>query len=145
MAISFGIQSYWGGLAANVVLSAIFPSFQHMPNTLPESAEITTKQLIGFIIYICVFTPLMLIHPSKYQKFLWVSFGGIVATLSGLFIWAVAANGGASVMPAKVAVSSRFVFNPSKSFPRLLNLENQRSIISHASSCKRRGRGMDQQ
>lgn len=32
--IMFGIQAYWGGLAASVVLSSIFPSFQNMANTL---------------------------------------------------------------------------------------------------------------
>jgi len=48
---SFGIQAYWGGLAASVVLSSIFPSFHEMANTLPASAEITTQQLIGFVMY----------------------------------------------------------------------------------------------
>ena len=32
---SSGIQSYWGGIAMRVILSAIFPSFHRMPNTLP--------------------------------------------------------------------------------------------------------------
>jgi NCS1 family nucleobase:cation symporter-1 len=69
-ASSFGIQAYWGGLAASVVLSSIFPSFHGMANTLPESAQITTQQLIGFIIYICIFTPIMFVHPSRLQPVL---------------------------------------------------------------------------
>ncbi|RDI76442.1 hypothetical protein Vi05172_g13577 [Venturia inaequalis] len=95
--IYFGIQAYWGGLAMKVLLSCIFPSFQYMANTLPQSAAITTNQLIGFIIYIIVFTPMMLIHPSKLHKFLWVAFGCVLCTILGLFIWAVASNGGASL------------------------------------------------
>jgi cytosine/uracil/thiamine/allantoin permease len=67
---SFGIQAYWGGLAASVVLSSIFPSFHEMANTLPASAEITTQQLIGFVIYIFVFTPIMFVHPSRLQPVL---------------------------------------------------------------------------
>ena len=67
---SFGIQAYWGGLAASVVLSSIFPSFHSMTNTLPESAQITTQQLIGFVIYIFVFTPIMFVHPSRLQPVL---------------------------------------------------------------------------
>jgi NCS1 family nucleobase:cation symporter-1 len=67
---SFGIQAYWGGLAASVVLSSIFPSFHGMANTLPDSAQITTQQLIGFIIYICIFTPIMFVHPSRLQPVL---------------------------------------------------------------------------
>ena len=67
---SFGIQAYWGGLAASVVLSSIFPSFHSMANTLPDSAQITTQALIGFIIYICIFTPIMFVHPSRLQPVL---------------------------------------------------------------------------
>jgi NCS1 family nucleobase:cation symporter-1 len=67
---SFGIQAYWGGLAASVVLSSIFPSFHGMANTLPESAQITTQALIGFIIYIFIFTPIMFVHPSRLQPVL---------------------------------------------------------------------------
>ncbi|KAH6677713.1 permease for cytosine/purines, uracil, thiamine, allantoin-domain-containing protein [Halenospora varia] len=104
--IYFGIQAYWGGLAVKVMLSSIFPSFQHMANTLPESADITTNQLVGFIIYIIVFTPLMLVHPTKYHKLLYWAFGASVATMGGLFIWAVAANGGASVLGPKKSISA---------------------------------------
>jgi NCS1 family nucleobase:cation symporter-1 len=97
-----GIQSYWGGLAAKVVIASVFPSFQNMENTLPESALITTTQLIGFICYIIVFTPLMFIHPSRMQPVLYAAFYAVTAAMCGLFIWAIAANGGASQpRPAK--------------------------------------------
>jgi NCS1 family nucleobase:cation symporter-1 len=78
-----------------------------MKNTLPLSASITTNQLVGFIIYIIIFTPMMLIHPSKLHKYLWVAFAAVLATIVGLFIWALAANGGASLgsLP-KVEISS---------------------------------------
>jgi NCS1 family nucleobase:cation symporter-1 len=78
-----------------------------MKNTLPLSAAITTNQLVGFIIYIIIFTPLMLIHPSKLHKFMWLAFWAILATIWGLFIWAMASNGGASLqsLPA-VKISS---------------------------------------
>ncbi|KAK3635714.1 hypothetical protein LTR56_014590 [Elasticomyces elasticus] len=104
--IFFGIQAYWGGLAASVVLSSIFPSFHTMANTLPESAQITTQQLIGFIIYIFLFTPLMFIHPSRLQPVLAVSLVTTTCTVFGVFIWAVASNGGAPLVPPKVKVSS---------------------------------------
>lgn len=41
-----------------------------MANTLPESAQITTQQLIGFVIYIFIFTPIMFVHPSRLQPVL---------------------------------------------------------------------------
>ena len=90
-----GVQIYWGGLAVRVFLGAIFPSFEHMANTLPESASITTNELIGFIIYVAVFVPLLFIHPSKLQPYLIYSFVVVTPTIIGLFAWAVGSNHGA--------------------------------------------------
>ena len=78
-----------------------------MTNTLPTSAAITTNELIDFVIYIIIFTLLMVVHPSRYHKYLWYAFGASVATMGGLFIWAIAANGGASVLGPNIALSSR--------------------------------------
>lgn len=87
-----------------------------MANTLPESAAITTNELVGFVVYIIIFTPLMLVHPTKYHKLLYWAFGASIATMGGLFIWAVAANGGASVLgPAKSISSAYDDFVPSLS------------------------------
>ncbi|KFA46180.1 hypothetical protein S40293_03751 [Stachybotrys chartarum IBT 40293] len=104
--VFFGFQSYWGGLAAAVVLSSIFPTFQNLRNTLPESAAITTKQLIGFVCYILVFTPMMFIHPSKLQPFLYCSQILVNITMASLFIWAMASNGGATFLPPAVDIDS---------------------------------------
>ncbi|KAH8674590.1 permease for cytosine/purines, uracil, thiamine, allantoin-domain-containing protein [Tricladium varicosporioides] len=98
-----GIQTYWGGLAVHVILAAVFPSFHRMKNTLPASANITTADLTGTIIYICFFVPLLLIKPYKLHKFFMFSFFGVITTILGMFIWAMAANRGAGdlVAPAK--------------------------------------------
>lgn len=89
-------------------MGAIFPSFEHMRNTLPESADITTNELIGFVIYIIVFIPLLFIHPSKLQPFLTFSFAAVAATIVGMFVWAVGSNGGAGelISPNK-SISTR--------------------------------------
>lgn len=78
-----------------------------MPNTLDASAGITTKQLIGFIIYIVIFTSLMFVHPSKLQPMIYLSQYGINATILGLFIWALSANGGVTMLVPTKAISSR--------------------------------------
>lgn len=100
------MQAYWGGLAAKVVLSSIFPSFQNMANTLPASAQIETNQLVGFIVYILVFTPMMMIHPSKLQPVLWAAFFAVAATMFSMFVWAVAVNHGASVLGPSKAIGT---------------------------------------
>jgi nucleobase:cation symporter-1, NCS1 family len=107
--IMCGIQAYWGGLAMSVVLSAIFPTFMYMPNTLAADAGIETKQLVGFILYIIIFTCLMFIHPSKLQPLIYISQYGINATFLGLFIWAVSTNKGASFLPPAKEISSQYV------------------------------------
>lgn len=78
-----------------------------MANTLPESAGIDTQQLIGFVIFIIVFTSLMFIHPTKLQPLLFFSQIMIGLTILGLFIWAMAKNGGASILPPAKEISSR--------------------------------------
>ena len=47
----YGVQSFTGGLLVAAFLSAIFPSYHNMDNTLPASAAMTTKQFVGFVIY----------------------------------------------------------------------------------------------
>ncbi|EXJ84746.1 hypothetical protein A1O3_05418 [Capronia epimyces CBS 606.96] len=90
-----GIQTYWGGIAMRVMLAAIFPSFYRMKNTIPESANVTTQDLIGTIIYFVVFVALIMVRPYKLQPFFLVSFVGVILTILGMFIWAMAKNHGA--------------------------------------------------
>ena len=101
-------QAYWGGIAFRVVLSAIFPSYHRMKNTFPKSANITTQDFIGTILYYIIFVALLFVKPYKLKPFFIVSFWGVVHTILGMFIWAMAANGGAGdlVAPTK-ALSSR--------------------------------------
>lgn len=56
-------------------------------NHSPESAQLTTQQLIGFVIYIVVFVPIMFVHPSRLQPVLAVSLVTTTCTMSGMFIW----------------------------------------------------------
>ncbi len=92
----------------NVMLGSIFTTFKHMPNTLPESAGITTQQLIGFVIYIVIFTAMMFVHPSKLQPFIYVSQVMVNIAMFGLFIWAMSVNHGAHFLPPAVNVSQRY-------------------------------------
>lgn len=92
----------------SVVLGAIFPSFIHMDNTLSESVGISTQQLIGFVIYIIIFTSLMFIHPSKLQPLIYISQIAVNITMVGLFIWAMTSNHGADFLPPSKTVSSRY-------------------------------------
>lgn len=74
---------------------------------LPVSSGITTKQLIGFIIYIVIFTSMMFIHPSKLSRYVWISQAWVTITMLGLFIWAMSHNHGASFLGPSKVISSR--------------------------------------
>ncbi len=65
-----------------------------MRNTLPESAAITTPYLIGFIIYMVVSTPVVLVPPHKLGRLLLPVFCCTCVCFAGLLGWALHANGG---------------------------------------------------
>lgn len=41
----YGVNCYTGAQCVDAVLVAIWPSFADVPNTLPESADITTRMM----------------------------------------------------------------------------------------------------
>ncbi|KAF1994741.1 hypothetical protein P154DRAFT_475473 [Amniculicola lignicola CBS 123094] len=86
---------YFGGQAFVLILNAIFPTFLRMKNTLPLSAGITTPGLIGFVLFIILYFPIIYFIPAhKIQKLLEVQVMVAAATLLGIMGWAVAENGG---------------------------------------------------
>lgn len=82
-------------MAFVIMLNAIFPTFLRMENTLPGSAGITTPQLVGFILFICLYFPIIwFVEPHHVQRFLKANLLVSSATLLGIMGWAIAANGG---------------------------------------------------
>ncbi|KAK5174423.1 uncharacterized protein LTR77_001503 [Saxophila tyrrhenica] len=93
--IFYGTQMYFGGMAFVIILNSLSRSFLHMENTLPLSAGITTPQLVGFILFICLYFPVIIfVPPHQVQKFLKVNLVISSATLLGIMGWCVSANGG---------------------------------------------------
>ncbi|KAI5814656.1 permease for cytosine/purines, uracil, thiamine, allantoin-domain-containing protein [Pyronema omphalodes] len=93
--IFFGVQAFWGGQAVRVCLGALSPQFLYLKNTLPASALLETADLVGLIVYLCVFFPLLLFRPAKLTGLILTSFIVVSATIFGVLIFAVRANGGA--------------------------------------------------
>ena len=63
--IWMGVQSYWGGQAILIVLSAVIgPKYANMKNTLPESAHVTSVSLLSFFIFLAIYGEhIILSHP----------------------------------------------------------------------------------
>ncbi|KAI1491833.1 permease for cytosine/purines, uracil, thiamine, allantoin-domain-containing protein [Biscogniauxia mediterranea] len=111
--IFYGTQMYFGGMAFVIILNSIFPSFLTLPNTLPDNAGITTPQIIGFVLFIILYFPIIyFIPPHVVQRYLIANLVISSATLLGIMGWAVHANGGAGdlVAPAIKAPSSQIGF-----------------------------------
>lgn len=66
--------------------------------------------MIGTVVYMVIFYGVLLIKPYKMTMFFRVSFAAVVTTILGMFIWAMAANGGAgSMVPPGTKLSNAYV------------------------------------
>ncbi|KAL3422118.1 NCS1 nucleoside transporter [Phlyctema vagabunda] len=99
----FAVQAWTGGLCVMNVLSAIFPSFQNMKNHFPESANMTTRQFVGWIVFLLLMVPVIWVKPERiHAALLWMN---IVAatTLICMMIWALSAADGAGPLLSQAA------------------------------------------
>jgi NCS1 family nucleobase:cation symporter-1 len=89
-----GVQAWTGGLCISAMLSAIFPSYQNMKNTMPVSAHMETKQFVGFIIF-NLMTCAVIWKPVEKTRWLFVGFNIVTfLTMIGLLGWSVDTAGG---------------------------------------------------
>ncbi|KZT20833.1 NCS1 nucleoside transporter family protein [Neolentinus lepideus HHB14362 ss-1] len=103
----FSVQSWTGGLCVAAILASIFPSFQHMANTMPTSTHMTTKQFVGWVVYNIVSVPILYIPPEKTKRLLIVMNAISFFTLISIMIWALSqAHGGGPLLSQPAAVSS---------------------------------------
>ena len=89
-----GTQSFQGGQCLATMISAIWPSFNRFPNRLPESAHVTSAELLCFFLFIIIQLPLLYLHVSSLR---WLFMAKtVVMPIFGLvlFIWALVAAGG---------------------------------------------------
>ncbi|KAI1415053.1 putative uracil permease [Hypoxylon sp. FL1857] len=63
------IQTYTGSTALTVMISAVWPSYLGIPNHLPESAGITSQELLSHFIFWTIQLPFLTIHPHKLKWF----------------------------------------------------------------------------
>ncbi|KAK5136155.1 hypothetical protein LTR08_003992 [Meristemomyces frigidus] len=92
--IWFGTQSFQGGQCLQVMISAIWPSFNHFENRLPASANVTSAELLCFFLFIIVQLPLLYLHVSN-LRYLFMAKTVIMPVFGlTLFIWALVAAKG---------------------------------------------------
>ncbi|KAI0784506.1 NCS1 nucleoside transporter family [Abortiporus biennis] len=84
----FGIQTFTGSECVYQMLKAIWPSLAHLPNHLPESANITTSGIMCYFLYWLIQFPFMFVSPQRI-RWLFVAKAIIVPpTWLAMLIWA---------------------------------------------------------
>lgn len=90
----FGSQAYLGSLCLSCVFSSWSHSYLTMANTIPESVNMTTQQLVGFVVFQIISIPPLFVKPEKFNKALMVTCTLTFFAMMGLTIWTVTRNGG---------------------------------------------------
>ncbi|RDW59965.1 NCS1 nucleoside transporter family protein-4 [Coleophoma cylindrospora] len=62
------VQCWTGGKLVAVCLTAIWPSFAKIPNTLPPNVPTTTYEMVGFIIFWIISVPFLFIRPENFKR-----------------------------------------------------------------------------
>jgi NCS1 family nucleobase:cation symporter-1 len=69
------------------IVRSIWPSFRTLPNSLPESAGITTQGMVAYLLVWLVQFPILLIPPHKMRWLFTVKVIMSLATIVGMTIW----------------------------------------------------------
>ncbi|KAE9569815.1 Transporter aclS [Colletotrichum fructicola] len=83
------LQCWNGGKLVTVCITAIWPSFAKIPNTLSASTPTTTYELIGFIVFWVVSIPFLFIRPERFKKPFFISSVACGAGMIALLIWSL--------------------------------------------------------
>jgi nucleobase:cation symporter-1, NCS1 family len=88
------------------MLRALAPSYNDIPNHIPESAGITTQGFISYFLFWLIQLPLLLIHPTKLRPLFLVKLVAAPAAALALLGWSVnKAGGGGEIFSQKATVS----------------------------------------
>ncbi|ORX40850.1 putative allantoin permease [Kockovaella imperatae] len=92
--IYFGINTYIGASCMLIMLDAIWPSFRSYPNSIPESAGVTSNKLIAYAVFWILQFPLVLIHPRKMRWLFFIKSMAAIIAAFAMLGWAVKNAGG---------------------------------------------------
>ena len=84
-----GIQGANGAQCITIMLAAIWPSYNRIPNHLPSDAGITTQGMISYFLFWIIQLPLLLIPPTKLRYLFAVKLVAAPVTALGTLGWIV--------------------------------------------------------
>ncbi|KAI0031376.1 permease for cytosine/purines, uracil, thiamine, allantoin-domain-containing protein [Vararia minispora EC-137] len=87
-------QCWTGGKLCAVLITALFPSFQDIPNGLPASVPTTTQEMIGFFIFWLFSIPFLWMPPETFRRpFQFISIYCGIAMIC-MLIWSLSVSKG---------------------------------------------------
>ncbi|ETS83922.1 hypothetical protein PFICI_05798 [Pestalotiopsis fici W106-1] len=87
-AVWYGIQLYSGANHVGNMLRAIFgDAYNNIPNRIPESAGITTKGMLSFILFWLIHLIFCFFRPYQLKKFFWFKGFIMLPAVAGVFIY----------------------------------------------------------
>ncbi|KAH6645492.1 NCS1 nucleoside transporter [Truncatella angustata] len=100
-----GIQSVNGAYCVTVMLRAWAPSYNDIPNILPDSAGITTVGMISYFLFWIIQLPLLLIHPTKLKPIFVVKLVAAPVAAIATMGWCIKeAGGGGNIFALQATV-----------------------------------------
>ncbi|PWZ03715.1 NCS1 nucleoside transporter family [Testicularia cyperi] len=86
----YGVQSYIGGQCVTLVLRSMIPSYNNIPNGLPASAGVTTRDFLSFFLFSLFSLPLVCLHPSQVRFFFNLKSVVVPIAAFAFFGWSIA-------------------------------------------------------
>ncbi|GAA5985078.1 hypothetical protein JCM10908_002515 [Rhodotorula pacifica] len=85
----FSINTYQGGVAFRICLTAIWPSFAHFKNRLSPSAGLTSSDMLCFFLFWLFQFPLILIHPRRLRPIFLMKAVTLPVVAIGMMGWTI--------------------------------------------------------
>lgn len=101
----FGVQSWYGGQCVVTLIGSMRPSFYTMKNHFPASAQMDTKDFIGFLVFWLLSLPILAIKPERYRIPAVISSICVTTGVIALLIWALARQGGGGPLLYQTSVT----------------------------------------
>ncbi|KAB8223637.1 permease for cytosine/purines, uracil, thiamine, allantoin-domain-containing protein [Aspergillus novoparasiticus] len=88
--IWYGVQGYIGGQCVTLMISSIWPSYNRLPNTIPSSSGVTTRDFVSFFLFWLLSLPALWFPVHKIRHLFTVK--AIYSPIAAIafFAWAIA-------------------------------------------------------
>lgn len=93
-AIWFAVNAYYGANFVSICIRCLWPSWNNIPNTLPEDSGTTTKLLASLAIFWVLSLPFIFIHPRNLNWYFVAKSAMVAPACFAVLAWAVVLNGG---------------------------------------------------